>query len=61
MGHLSFSLNGVNQINMSKLNKRLPKNATKFGNHLPIISEGNDVQMFFLFLACVAPKRGQSH
>jgi hypothetical protein len=27
MGHLSFSLNGANQSNMSKLDKRLPKNA----------------------------------
>jgi hypothetical protein len=26
--HLSFSLNRANQINMSKLDKRLPKNAT---------------------------------
>jgi hypothetical protein len=28
LGHLSFSLNGAKQINMSKLDKRLPKNAT---------------------------------
>jgi hypothetical protein len=52
--YLSFSFNGAYQINMSKLNKRLPKNATKFGDHLSIISVGNDVQ----FLALVAPKRG---
>jgi hypothetical protein len=58
LGHLSFSLNGANQINMSKLDKRLPKNATKFGDHLSIISVGNDVRRFFLFLALVAPKRG---
>jgi hypothetical protein len=43
LGHLSFSLNGAYQINMSKLDKRLPKNATKFGDHLSIISVGNDV------------------
>jgi hypothetical protein len=43
---------------MSKLDKRLPKNATKFGDHLSIISVGNDVWRFFLFLALVAPKRG---
>jgi hypothetical protein len=43
LGLLSFSLNGANQINMSKLDKRLPKNATKFGDHLSIISVGNDV------------------
>jgi hypothetical protein len=58
-GHLSFSLNGANQINMSKFDKRLPKNATKFLDHLSIISVENDVQRFFLFLALVAPKRGQ--
>jgi hypothetical protein len=34
---------------MSKLDKRLPKNATKFGGHLSIISVGNDVQRFFYF------------
>jgi hypothetical protein len=43
LGHLSFSLDRANQINMSKLDKRLPKNATKFGDHLSIISVGNDV------------------
>jgi hypothetical protein len=53
--HLSFSLNGANQINMSKLDNRLPKNATKFGDHLSIISVGNDVRRLFLFLALVAP------
>jgi hypothetical protein len=46
LGHLSFSLNGDNQINMSKLDKRPPNNATKFGDHLSIISVGN-VQSFF--------------
>jgi hypothetical protein len=51
LGYLSLSLNGANQINMSKLDKRLPKNATKFSDHLSIISVGNDVQRFFLFLA----------
>jgi hypothetical protein len=56
--YLSFSLNGAYQINMNKLDKRLPKNATKFGDHLSIISEENDVRRFFLFLAIVAPKRG---
>jgi hypothetical protein len=58
LGHLSFSLNRANQSNMSKLDKRLPKNATKFGDHLSIISVGNDVRRFFLFLSLVAPKRG---
>jgi hypothetical protein len=54
--HLSLSLNGANQIYLSKLDKRLPKNAAKFGHHLSIISVGNDVQnIFFLFLALVAP------
>jgi hypothetical protein len=33
---------------MSKLDKRLPNNATKFGDHLSIISVGN-VQRFFYF------------
>jgi hypothetical protein len=37
LGHLA------NQINMSKLDKRLLKNATKFGDHLSIISVRNDV------------------
>jgi hypothetical protein len=46
---LSFSLNGANQINMSALDKRLPKNATNFGDHLSIISVGYDVQRFFYF------------
>jgi hypothetical protein len=46
---------------MSKLDKRLPNNATKVGDHLSIISAGNDVQRFFLFLALVAPKRDQSN
>jgi hypothetical protein len=50
LGHLSLSLNGANQINMSKLDKRLPKNATKFGDHLSIISVGNDVRMFYSIL-----------
>jgi hypothetical protein len=49
LGHLSFSLNEANKINMSKLDKRLPKNATKFGDNLSIISIGNDVQRFFYF------------
>jgi hypothetical protein len=49
MGHLSFSLNNANQINMSKLDKRLAKNATKFGDLLSSISEGNDVQRLFYF------------
>jgi hypothetical protein len=57
-GHLYFSLNGANHINMSKLDKRVPKNATKFGDHLSIISVQNDVRNFFLFLALVAPKSG---
>jgi hypothetical protein len=35
--------------------KKLPKNATKFGDHLSIISVGNDVRRFFLILALVAP------
>jgi hypothetical protein len=34
---------------MSKLDKRLPNDATKFGDHLSIISVGNDVQRFFYF------------
>jgi hypothetical protein len=58
LGHLSLSLNRANQINMSKLDKRLAKNAIKFGDHLSIISVGNNVQRLFLFLALVAPKRG---
>jgi hypothetical protein len=33
LGHLSFGLNGANQINMSKLDKRLSKNATQFGDY----------------------------
>jgi hypothetical protein len=45
--HLSLSLNGANQINMSKLDKRLPKNDTKFGDHPSNISVGDDVQKFF--------------
>jgi hypothetical protein len=49
LGHLSFSLNGAKQIIMSKLDKRLPKNDTKFGDHLSIISVGIDVQKFFNF------------
>jgi hypothetical protein len=47
LGYLSFSLNGASQINISKLDERLHKNATKFGDHLSIISVGNDVQRFF--------------
>jgi hypothetical protein len=44
---------------MSKLDKRLLKNATKFGDHLSIVSVGNDVRRFFLlFLAFVAAKTG---
>jgi hypothetical protein len=43
LGHLSFSLNGANQINMSKLDKRLPKNATKFGDHPSISSVEIDI------------------
>jgi hypothetical protein len=54
-------MNQANQINMSKLDKRLPKNAIKFCGHLSIISVGNDVRRFFLFLALVAPKRGLSN
>jgi hypothetical protein len=61
LGHLSFSLNGASQINMSKLDKRLPKNATKLGRHLSIILVGNNVRRFFPFLALVAPKRGLSN
>jgi hypothetical protein len=45
LGHLSLSLNGANQINMSKL----PNNATKFVDQLSIISVGNDFRSFFLF------------
>jgi hypothetical protein len=33
LGHSSFGLNGANQINMSKLDKIQPKNATNFGDH----------------------------
>jgi hypothetical protein len=40
-GALKVYLNGANQINMSKPDKRLPKNATKFVDHLSIISVGN--------------------
>jgi hypothetical protein len=49
-GAFKLSLNRANQINMSKLDTRLPKNATKFGDHLSIILVGNDVQMFFNFM-----------
>jgi hypothetical protein len=34
---------------------------TKFGDHPSIISVGDDVQRFFLFLALAAPERGQSN
>jgi hypothetical protein len=53
--HLSFSLNEANQIKMSKLDKRLPKNATKFGDHLSIISVGNDVRRFFSIFSFSGP------
>jgi hypothetical protein len=44
---------------MSKFDKRLPKNATKFGDN-PSISSVEDVYKgFFLFLALLTPKRGQ--
>jgi hypothetical protein len=40
----------ANQMKISKLDTRLPANATdKFGNHPLIISVGDDVQMFFYF------------
>jgi hypothetical protein len=39
----------ADQIYMSKLYKRLHNNASKFGDHLSIISVGNDVQRFFYF------------
>jgi hypothetical protein len=55
LGYLSFGLNGANQINMSKLDKRLPKNATKFGDHLSIISVGNNVRRANQFLAHCFP------
>jgi hypothetical protein len=55
LGYLSFSLNGTIQINMSKLDKRLPKNATKFGDHLSIISVGNDVRRFFSIFSFSGP------
>jgi hypothetical protein len=48
LGYLSFSLNSANQINMSKLYKKLPNIATKFSDHLSIISVGN-VQRFLYF------------
>jgi hypothetical protein len=47
-GVYKLSLNGANQINMSKLDKRLLKNATKFVDHLSIISVENDVRRCFL-------------
>jgi hypothetical protein len=47
--HLSFSLNGANQINMSKLEDYLRMLQTKFGDHPSIISVENDVQRFFYF------------
>jgi hypothetical protein len=47
LGYLS--LNGANQINMSKLDERLSKNVKKFGDQLSIISVGNDVQRFFFY------------
>jgi hypothetical protein len=48
-GHLSFSLNGANEINMRKLDKRLPKKATKFGDHLSTISVEDYVHRYFYF------------
>jgi hypothetical protein len=45
LGYSSLSLNGANQINMSKLDKRLPK----FSDHLSIISVGNGVRRFYIF------------
>jgi hypothetical protein len=48
LGHLSFSFNWANQINMSKLDKRIPKNATKFDDHLSIISVFQEM-MFEVF------------
>jgi hypothetical protein len=36
-------LKGANQIDMSKLDKRLPKNATKFGDHPSISSVEGDI------------------
>jgi hypothetical protein len=63
LGHLSFSLKGANQINMSKLDRRLRMLQTKFGDHPSIISVGNDVQRFFYFhnVALAALKKGQSN
>jgi hypothetical protein len=55
LGYSSFSLNGANQINMNKLDKRLPKNGTKFSDHLSIISVGNDVQRFFSIFSFSGP------
>jgi hypothetical protein len=55
LGHLSFSLNRANKINMSKLDKRLPNNAIKFGDHLSIISLGNDVQKFLFIFGYSGP------
>jgi hypothetical protein len=51
LGHLSLSLNDPNQIIMSKLDKRLPNNATKFGDHLSIISDSMKYSKVFIFLA----------
>jgi hypothetical protein len=48
-GNIRFSLNGANQINLSKLDKRLPLNAKMFSDHLSIILVWNDVQRFFHF------------
>jgi hypothetical protein len=58
LGHFSVSLNKANQINMSKLDKRLPKNAKMFCDHPSIISVGNDVQSFFLYISLTWPLTG---
>jgi hypothetical protein len=46
LGHLSFSLNKVNQINMKDYIRMLH---TKFGDHPSNILVGDDVQMFSIF------------
>jgi hypothetical protein len=50
--HLSLSLNGADQIYMSKFD------ATKFGDHPSIISVGNDVQRFFPLFLLMWPLKG---
>jgi hypothetical protein len=49
-GFSILSFQGPNGINMNKLDKRLPKNATdKIGDQPSITSVDGDVKMYFYF------------